>query len=376
MSNGGRRLLNCAAANTAPFFEDRPGYVMTPTNNEIHFLNDPDVSKKVSYKNEHGEEAGFFEKIKPGSVLIVGENDLEKPEEGISIALNLADSVILTETMEVNGKRYAAVMFSSRETLGDRDGEAQLGRRAIEIIMDREGITDPALRAATVDRMSVQVDVGFSATLPNFAHKVTVPEIELPEGMTARQAVELIAAETAAKVPAKERDQRLSGPTRYGLSIAAKNGLIDPSSGELSERITPTMVMADQYPGALENGEIYGQFEGENNLEEAPRGPGGCPGDGELCHIHYPKITRRTREGELVAMGVRPENIVYNAQDAIDTSSPDNMFASNRLMQLQGVTVGKTLRSVNGVTIKFPRRRPSPRPHPQTRVTAATPVSA
>ena len=91
-------------------------------------------------------------------------------------------------------------------------------------------------------------------------------------------------------------------------------------------------------------------------MEESPRGLGGCPGDGELCHINYPKITRRTRVGELVQMGVPEKSIAYDNSRAIDTASSDNRYASNRRMQLAGIPKDRTLRTVNGVTIKFPPR--------------------
>jgi hypothetical protein len=356
MTNEYRRQLNCAAANTTLAFNGLPGYVLTPLNNAVNFFSDESVSTPVTALDEIGAPMTFFNKVKTGSVLVVSEHDLADHPDGAFFALNLADSVIATETTEVNGTRYAAIIFSSRESLGDRDGDAQLGRKTVEMILDREGIIDPAQRAQAVSELSVQIDIGYSASLRNFAHEVSVPEITLPEGMSAGQALEIMSAEAAAKTPPKDRDKRLSGPTRYGLTLAQENNLVSSESGNLTDRVTPTQVMADQYPGALENGEIYGQFEGEAGLEESPRGPGGCPGDGELCHINYPKITKRTRVGELVQMGVPKENIAYDNSRAIDTASPDNRYASNRRMQLEGIPKDRTLRTVNGVSIKFPPR--------------------
>jgi hypothetical protein len=358
MSMDARRGLNCAAANTTLAFDGLPGYVLTPLNNEVNFFSDEGSFAPVTALDEHGRQQTFFNKVRTGSVLVVSEHDLADHPDGAFFALNLADSVIATETTEVNGTRYAAITFSSRESLGDRDGDAQLGRKTIEMILDREGITGRAERRQAISGLSVQIDVGYSASLQNFAHEVSVPEIVLPEGMTAGQALGIMATESANKIPPKDRDKRLSGPTRYGLTLARKNNLVDGKTGKLTGRVTPTQVMADQYPGALENGEIYGQFEGEAGLEESPRGLGGCPGDGGLCHINYPKITRRTRVGELVRMGIPdPEkNIAYDNSRAIDTASPDNRYASNRRMQLAGIPKDRTLRTVNGVTIKFPPR--------------------
>jgi hypothetical protein len=362
MDNATRRQLNCAAANTEPAFGGRPGFVMTPLSPDVVFLGDKGAYQPVTAKDESGQDAVFFNKVKTGSALVTSEDDMkgiEGSEEGIYVGLNLADSVVATETLDVDGMRYAVVLYSSRENLGDREQRFRIARNAVEGILERHGYNEPgreADRAALVDQLTVQIDVGFSATLKNFAHEVFVPEIKLAEGMTAGQALAIMDAETEARTKPAERDKRLDGGTRYALTVARQNNLVDEETGVLTSEVTPTMVMADQYPGALESGEIYGQFEGEAGLEDAPRGPGGCPGHGELCHINYPKITKRTRVRELRDMGVREENITYSNDQAIDPSASDNMLPSNRRMQLEGVDKNKTLRTVQGAVIKFPPR--------------------
>ncbi|HSW99380.1 MAG TPA: hypothetical protein VLF71_06140 [Candidatus Saccharimonadales bacterium] len=354
MGVDGRRQLNCAAANTTLAFDGLPGYVLTPLSNNVVSLHEPDVSRPVVVNDEQGTPTTLFDKVRTGSVLIVSEHDLAGQPDGAFFALNLADSVIATETTEVNGTRYAAIVFSSRESLGDRDGDAQLGRKTVEAILDREGLTGPA-REQAIASLTVQIDVGYSASLQNFAHEVRVPDITLPEGMTAADALAIMDGEAAGNVPPKDRDQRLGGPTRYGLSLARKNNLVDAETGALSRALTASEVMDDQYPGALDHGEIYGHLEAEMGID-APRTREGCPGNGQICHVHYPKITQRTRVGELVNMGIAPENITYDNSRAVDTASPDNRYASNRRMQLAGIPVGRTLRTVNGVRISFPPR--------------------
>jgi hypothetical protein len=355
ISNDMRREANCAAANTVPGVEGPENYVMTPLSNDIVFFGDEGVSKPINVKNEQGETVTLFQKVVTGSVLIISEHDLPKDSKGVTVDLNLADSVVGVETYELENTRYAAIVYSSRESLGDRGGTARLLYNAHNVILDRHGLQGEA-RQEALRSMDPQIEIGYSASLKNFAHEVRVPEIKLPEGMTPREALNIMKAENEARLKPAERDQRLSGPTKYGLQLAEKNGLIDAETGELTDRITPTQLMDDQYPGALVNGEIYGQFEGESNLEESPRGPEGCPGDGERCHINYPKITKRTRVQELLDLGIPEENISYNNSGAIDSASQDNRLASNRRAQLAGVPINKTLRSVNGVTIKFPPR--------------------
>jgi len=359
LKNDTRRWIDCAAANTEPPFDGRPGFVMTPLSPDVVFLGDEGAYQPVTAKQPNGEQQPFFQKVNTGSALVISERDMSKipgSEEGIYVGLNLADSVVATQTLEVNGNRYAVVLYSSRENLGDRPEKFQIARNAVNGILDREGLTGDA-RAEAIDKLTVQIDVGFSASLKNFAHKVRVPEIVLPDGMTAREALEIVAAENRNKVKPADRDKRLSGPTRYGLQLAEKNGLIDAETGELTGEVTPTQLMDDQYPGALESGEIHGGLEISRGIMDAPRrGPKGCPGHGELCHIDYPKINQRTRTGELVALGVRPENITYNNANAIDPSSRDNMLPSNRDLQLEDVAIIRTPRTVQGAVIKFPPR--------------------
>ncbi|HSX34205.1 MAG TPA: hypothetical protein VLF62_01000 [Candidatus Saccharimonadales bacterium] len=355
ISNDMRREANCAAANTIPTPEASEAYVMTPLSNNIVFFGDEGVSKPINVQNEQGETETLFQKVATGSVLIISEHDLADKPDGVSVKLNLADSVVGVETHELEGTRYAAVFYSSRENLGDRDGAARLLYNTHNAILDRHGLQGEA-RQEALRKMNPQIEIGYSASLKNFAHEVRVPEYTVPAGMTSKEVVDIVLAEEGAKVPVADRDKRITGPTRYALQLMRKHEIIDTQTGEVLDSITPTQLMDDQYPGALVSGEIYGQFEGEAGLEESPRGPQGCPGDGERCHINYPKITKRTRVQELLDLGIPEENISYNNSGAIDSASQDNRLASNRRAQLAGVPINKTLRTVNGVTIKFPPR--------------------
>lgn len=358
LKNKTRRWIDCAAANTQPPFDGRPGFVMTPLSPDVVFLGDEGTYQPVTAMQPNGEQQPFFQKVKTGSALVISEHDMADipgSEDGIYVGLNLADSVVAIQTQEVNGTRYAVVLYSSRENLGDRPERYQIARNAVEGILDREGITGAA-REQAINELTVQIDVGFSATLQNFAHEVRVPEISLPEGMTPGQALDIMATEDRDKIKAGDRDKRLSGPTRYGLQLARKNNLVDPETGELTGEVTPTKLMDDQYPGALRNGFIHGEVEIAAGITDSPRGPEGCPGHGERCHIDYPGITKHTRVSELEAMGVRQENTTYNNAGAIDPSSRDNMLPSNRDLQLEGVAVNRTPRTVQGAIIKFPPR--------------------
>lgn len=309
-----RRDKDCADANAMLAFGGRQGFLITPTNNEVMMLAQEASYDEVVTVDENGERQVMFGKVKPASVLIIGEHDI--PEEGVFVGANNADNSLIATTFVFDGVRYALVSSTSRLNLGDRDADAQLMRKAIEQIADRHGLEGVERQRAIAD-LKIRFDVGYQASLRNFAHQVRVPE----EGSEAARAL-----------------MEANGLSSY-------------------EELTPTIVMSSrhggQYPGALEHGEIYGAFEAENDID-SPRKIGGCPGHGELCYIHYPKITERTQRTQLEEMGVSAENITYDASRSIDPASVDNRLASNRRMQLAGVPLNKTLRSINGVAVRFP----------------------
>lgn len=316
-----RQAEDCAAANTVEAFDGRPGFVITPAGEGINravFLWDEGSSQAVTALDENGHEQIMFRKAAPGSVLVFSEHDVEQnAEEGVFVAANNADNSLGTATLELDGVRYAMVFSSSRLNLGDRDSDARLLQKGLDGILDRHNLAGEE-RQRAVENLHIQIDIGYSAGLKNFKHDVRLPE----EG------------------------------SAYANELIEANGLASYSE------LTPTIVMsgkAGQYPGALEHGEVYGAFEAENDID-VPRGVGGCPGFGEYCYIHYPKITERTLVSQLVEMGLQPEKVSYDASRVIDPASVENRLASNRRMQLAGVPLSKTLRSVNGVAVAFPQR--------------------
>lgn len=335
-----RRERDCAAANTQAVFGDRRGYVLSPTlpggqfTNEVVFMGDPLSSTSIEVNNEYGRATPMFEKISPGAAFVISEADLWDPAEGLVIEVNNADSNWALATFSLFGERFAVAAFFSRTNLGSRPKEDQILRKAIEGVLERRQV-NPVYTQDILHELTVDVHVGYSATRKNFAHPVRVPPAD----------------------------------STYGNYLLRLSGLID-LDGTPTGEITPTMVMDDQYPAALENGEIYGEYEAENDID-VPRGPGGCPGHGEKCHIDYRKITRRTVFTQLQQMGVRPENINFVDEHAIDPADQGNYLASNRRAQLGGVSVNQTPRSANAVHIAFPSRRKIPpkqtRPAPRAR---------
>ena len=310
-----RQDADCAVANTAEAFDGRTGFIITPTNNEAVFMWEENSFRAVTITDERDREVTVLNKVKAASVFVFSENDIS---DEIFVGANNADNSFIVATTEVEGLRYALVASSSRLNLGDRESTDQIFRKGVEGILDRhelEGVD----RQHVLEIMMMDIHVGYSASLKNFKHDVRLPE----EGSDA--ANELIAA---------------NGLSSY-------------------DELTPTIVMSGkkgQYPGALDHGEVYGAFEAENDID-IPRSPAGCPGFGEYCYIHYPKITERTIVSQLADMGMRAENIVYDLENVIDPASEENRLASNRRMQLAGVPILKTLRSVNGAVISFPSRQ-------------------
>jgi hypothetical protein len=343
MDNDDRRAQNCAAANAelAMNSEGMPGYVLTPTNHEVIFFGDAESYSSVTALDADGEQGVLYNKMKTASTVIISEHDIPDGQEGVRMAINGADSSLAVALTEIQGVRYALAMMPSRPNLGDRGPKDQILRKGIDAILDKHGLEGDA-REQAIRELRVRVDLGYSADLENFAHRVTVPGLSIPDELQGHNLAALSA----------EDMKLLSGPSKYALTLMKKNGLIDPETGEITGELNPKMVMGDQYPGALENGEIYPELEVQLGID-APYSEGGCPGDGQLCHVHYRKITDRTLRGQLLGMGVSPENIDYNDENAVDPAAPDNRLASNRRMQLAGVPVAKTPRSINGVGIKF-----------------------
>jgi len=347
MSMADRQALDCASANAARAFEGRPGFMVAQTNNEVVFLSDEGSYKDVTMRDENGTEQTVFGKAKPGAVLVIAESDIrENAESGIFIGANNADNSFGIATFALDGERYALTFSSTRLNLGDRDQDAQILRKAIDGILDRRGIFGDE-RAQMIADLQVQIDIGYSAGIDDFAFDIRIPKYEPPEELANIDIRDLTA----------EQIKLLSVESQNARHLLLVNGHID-ENGKVKEgeagRIKPSEFMNFWYPGALLNGEIIGHPEVELKLY-TPRTEEGCPGDGELCHVDYVKITQRTLKTQLVEMGIPEESIVYNTDQIINTASSDNRLASNRAMDLVGIDVKKTLRSVNGAMVAFPR---------------------
>ena len=338
MSNAERRNRDCASATTLLATPDRPGYVMTPISSSVVFLNDPESRKAVTALDEGGNEQVMFDKLSDGCTVIVAEQDIPNGAEGITVIANAADSAVGVATTEVDGVRYAIPFHSYQPHLGDRGPDNRILVKAINAIADKHELQGEARQQAIRD-LAIRIDIGFAASLENFGHQVRIPKLSLPAELSGIAPTDLT----------KDQLRQLDGASKLAIRLMISKGYGDHS------QIRPKDVMDDLYPGALENGEIYPEYEARNGIP-APYTEGGCPGDGQLCHIDYPGITRRTLVGQLEALGVRAEGIRYDQGRAIDTASADNYLASNRLAQLAGVPRQQTLRSANSVGIAFPAR--------------------
>lgn len=352
MSNYTRREYNCSGANTIRDLGDNPRFVITPTNNDVVFLADAEAYEPFVANNEDGQEELMFGKVKPASTLVISEHDLPEGVEDIDVILNGADSSLAVTIWEFKrpgakrGTRYAFVSCSSQPNLGDRDGDAQILAKGFEGILDREGVVDPAERAQILADSKVEIHIGFSATLKNFAHRVTVPALVTPEALEGANLAHLD----------EEQIKLFKGTSRDALNILRREGLIEPETGKVG-KILPKHVMNYRFPGALENGEIHPGSNIGLGIMDEPYRSGGCPDDGELCHIDYMEITRRTLVGQLVGMGMNAENIHYDNSRSVDTGDKDNRLASRRLFGLADIPADRTPRSANGVTISFKKEQ-------------------
>lgn len=368
MSDETRRDLNCSGANTVRGLGDNPKYVITPTNNEVVFLSDAGSHTLFTASDEHGREQTMFGKVRAASTLVISEHDLPDGVEEVDGILNGADSSLAVTLWEFKrpgaetGTRYAMVSCSSQPNLGDRDYDAQIVAKGVNGILDREGVTDPAERAEILANAEVEIHIGFSATLQNFAHRVMIPRLTVPEELAG---VNLATLTT-------DQLKLFKGPAKDAITILRRNNLIDPETGEVSP-ILPKHVMEYRYPGSLDNGEVHPGSNIEHGIYDEPYRDGGCPDDGGLCHIDYMGITQRTLVGQLVGVGMNPDNIRYDNSRSVDTGNTDNHLASRRLFALQDVPANRTPRSANGVTISFKNRtteRPARRPD-ETAIAAA-----
>ena len=308
-----RRKEDCAVSNAELAFADKPAFVLTPTegNNPIKvaFMDEAN-SSPVSVLDKTGQEVTVFNKVEQASAFVIPESKAKELGGEIFAGMNGADSSFGVATLSYGGERYAVAFASSRPNLGTRPEEFHLLRQSVDEILRRSGVSEDDQEAwqaalAEINETGIDIVSGYSAELENFAHAVRVPDPE----------------------------------SDYAKKLAEKNG-ISP------DELTPKMVMEDQYPGSLENGEVHpGSNIGLGILDE-PYSDGGCPGDGELCHIDYRGITQRTLEGQLKAVGI--DNIRYDDSQAVDPSDQNNMQASNRRMQLANVPAGETLRTMQG----------------------------
>lgn len=297
-----RDLENCARANTELAFAQadvmpEARFVLTPTSSDVYVFGSEAPGTVV----KAGGVTAFTKLDKAQAVVFTESAVKELGYEKIGIGMNGADSTFGTMTVEIAGERFVTPFCSTRENMGDRSEEEQILRKAINAILDYLGLQGD-VREQAVSDMKVSVDIGAQARLRTFAHKIKAKEGE-----------------------------------------------------------SPAQVLNKMYPGALERGNIWPQFEAEAADEAMRRGiewkspitPGNCPGDGQTCHVDYPKETKYSVEKQLRLLGIKDENLTYNYEDAMDSADIDNNMASNRAEQNQGVERNKTNRTLNAVVVSF-----------------------
>lgn len=306
---------NCARANTAKAFETMAvdgsaRFMLLPTKGDT-FVVDED-----KFAVEKTGETVMQARLSPAESVVFTESWLRKQGlEEFAVAMNGADGSFGVAVMKIKGEKVFVPFCSLRGNMGDRGEDKQILRNAINEYLDSLNLSD-AERLSTVEDLSVSILIGASATLRNFAHKIQIPE----EG------------------------------SKYYEELTQKYpDLIARAGG----KITSAIVLNDQYPGALERGSIFPQFEAEMGIHTSPITPDNCPGDGQTCHVNYRSETEYALRMQLLEMGVDDSNIHYDDSQAMDPADPGNVMASNRAEQNNGVSVNMTNRTINGIIVRL-----------------------
>ncbi len=302
---------NCARSNTATVFEQahvpaEGRLMLLPTKSDVLVLSDelPGTVEMMS-----GE--AIYRTLPAAQAVVIPESKAkELGLERFGAGMNGADSTFGMATFVMDNEKVAIAFCSTRENMGDRTEDEQVVRKAINAYLDSRGLEGDE-RQAAIEGMDVSVMIGASATLRNFAHKIEPPK------------------------------------EKYAEQIKKKWG-----------KITNAGVLDNQYPGALERGNVWPEFEAQlvelarekGEVITSPIGPDNCPGDGQTCHVDYRAETKYAIEKQLEALGVR--NVYYDDSHAMDPADVNNM-ASNRREQNNGVERSRTNRTINGMVVTF-----------------------
>ncbi len=254
----------------------------------------------------------------------------------VTFGINAADATLGLASFTVPAgehgaeERFFIVFCTERENLGRRTSElARPLATAFDIIVESRGVNPELLKG-----VAVNVSLGASAKLEHFRHDITLPAPEYNGGPNK------MALTLAASMGITYDEYKM----RYEITQGVMAG--DDEGVDRSQIITPSDVMNEQYPGALEGGYVYGANEVTGELER--RSSAGCPGYGELCHLDYRAITRDTVEFQLERFGVV---VQFDESRSVDPSDPENAFASHRNDRLAGIEGSHTARTFCGVSI-------------------------
>ena len=315
---GKRRGMNCAVANTARVFEviDQAvegRFMFPPTKQDVYIMSD-DI---VVTQEKQGAEI-LFNKLPAAQAIVFTESwVMSKGLDKITIGINGADASMCTAHFEVEGEQVVVAFCSIRDNMGDRGTDQQVLRRAIEMFVDSKNYSTEK-RAETIAGLAVSINIHASATLQNFGFEVNIPA----EGT-------IMYDDIVAKYP-----------DEY-----ARRG----------NKITTAMFLDFYYAGAVRRGNVTKASDLWLGIaDETPEGEVSfdkCPLNGEPCHVDYRKETERTVRIQLEQLGV-PETI-YDQSNAVDPSSRNNRYASNRGEDLAGIELNRTNRTVNAAEIKF-----------------------
>ena len=323
---------NCARANTARAFEminqdPRGRFILTATSRDAYVLDSDALADE--YAGVDGDVL-MQRRMRPANSVVITESWLRSQElESFTVGMNGADGSMGVFSAVIDDIACQETLYipfcSMRTNMGDRSEKDQILRQALNAYFDAQGF-DEATRSRIMRNLQPAITLAASASLRYFAHKISVPEEESENERERMEAQRL-------------RDQYPDLYRRAG------------------NKITSAIVLNDQYPGAMERGSIFPQFEAEIGIRETPITPDNCPGDGQTCHIDYRSETEYALRKQLLEMGVIAGNIHYDESHALDPASPGNNMATNRREQNEGVAVANTNRTINAMRVELPRVR-------------------
>jgi hypothetical protein len=312
---------NCARANTAMAYElagvpPEGRFMLLPTSKNAYVVNEERLTPE-----HNGDELMQNRLQAASSVVFTGSWLREQGLDEIAVGMHGADGSSGVAITKIEDETVIIGFASLRQHMGDREPEDQVLRQALNAYFDSQGFDAVRCQRALAS-MDISITLAASATLKYFAHKIEIPRDE--DG-----------------VPQGQRDYAVKLNQTYPDLIARAGG-----------RITSAIVLNDQYPGAMERGSIFPEFEAIAGIRETPITPDNCPGEG-TCHIAYREETDYALRKQLVEMGVPDVGIRFDDSEVLDPADPSNNAASNRAEQNNGVKVKDTNRTLNAVVVRL-----------------------